>query len=209
MFTTSTNREMCVFDFYCAICGGPFKSPHQLLYPLSDEAEIDRSSFGKTNVKWLQELRLIGRNLSTGRAYVTGLGTAQDHGWAKVERGQDANVPTRTQGLSVHEAGKVGLPAYNNWSAMGDGDDGAGYPVHDACWELLRTAHSIRDVAGRKYRRGSANLDIDVALVKRAMDKARKGGAGHLCGIEYLEFQPVFGEDSIWGDADAVRIRQV
>jgi len=209
---------MGVHDFYCAICGGPFKLNFKRLFPESDTSRLCNPKFAKQieHLYWLYELRVVGRNTSTGVAYITGSGTAEAHGWALVQKGDDQNVPLRSHGVSIsredENEGLIGLPCYFDWDAMGSGDDGSGYPVHACCVEILQTAFEMRQSAfqgrykGRDY--GDWEPKLDIGRLRRVMASELKGSAAYLGGMEYFEFQPEVARD-IWDDAEESRSRLV
>jgi hypothetical protein len=210
------NSNMGVFDPYCALCGGPFKLDLQALFPYSDDAEVKQTKLAQTlsahtvneqhhiATSWIRDVRVIGRNLSTGKSYVTGLGTAEDYGWALVERGDDENVPDRDFGAPTMRLGpdgveRIGLPCYFDWSAMGSGDDGAGFPMHEACWRILGEAFARRSGAG--------DAELDVGCLRKAMEGLLKSSANCLGGMDYFEFQ--LDDEEIWNKAESVAARAV
>jgi hypothetical protein len=195
---------MGVFDPCCAICGGPFKVP--LEHFTSVSTTRDPTCWTATLEKeldWLSRLRVIGRNLSTGKAYITGVGSSIGFGATLVERGDDPNVPLSGQ-VQLRDDGMIELPAYFEWSAMGDGDaDVVPFPVHCECIVLLRKACSVS-------RRADEILDWDTVLegVRTAMQKLVGHATGCLGKVDYFEFQQSLGED-LWEEMDETRARLV
>lgn len=204
---------MGAYDFYCAFCGGPFNLDHRRLFSLPSAALFHQ--YPLEQLLWLHELRVIGRNLATGEAYLTESGTAEEYGWALVERGDDPNVPHWNRGgFSSGDGSMVGLPCYFDWNAMGDGDDGSGFPVHACCFEILQQAFDHRKkAAGRRRRRagslsGAGKPVLDLGLLKRVMETQRHGATEYLGGMDYVEFDPRRGDD-VWGDDEAAKARLV
>lgn len=209
---------MGVYDFYCAICGGPFKLNLKNLFSQSNSSRLRNPDFAKQieQFYWLYELRVIGRNTSTGEAYITGSGTAEAHGWALVQKGDDQNVPPRSHGVSIsredENEGLIGLPCYFDWGAMGSGNDGSGYPVHACCLDILNTAFEMRQSAFQRRFKGRdccyRETKLNIGRLRRVMASELKGSAAYLGGMEYFEFQPEIARD-IWDDLEESRSRLV
>jgi hypothetical protein len=189
-----STEPMDAFDFYCAICGAPFKIPLDEWESL--QPETDSTAGLQKKFEWLTHLRIIGRNTTTGAAYLTGPGTSTGYGWTLVEAGDDPNVPVSGQAQGRGD-GKVGLPAYYDWSAMGDGDlEMAPYPVHCACFEIWRR------VCGMEGEGES------VERLRTAMERRVGDGGGYLGEVNYFELQQTAIE-TIWDEDEDVRRRLV
>lgn len=103
---------MGVWDFSCAICGAPFRIA----------APPQPSAIPEDSLTWLTSLHLLGRNIRTRKPFLTGLGKADEYGFAIVERGADPDLPPPgEQGTTAYADGRVGASAYLDRSEVGSG----------------------------------------------------------------------------------------
>ncbi|KAK5108411.1 hypothetical protein LTR62_008367 [Meristemomyces frigidus] len=162
-------------DIYCAICGGPFSMLLKHFMPRSHSQNPwipNAPTFAANHLSWLERLRIVGRNTTNGKAYVTGEGRATIYGWVEVDAGEDENVPNPE--LKI----KIELPTYQDWlSARNEGDMFALYPVHCACLEL----------AGRcfEYTNRKEGLGLDLEGMRMAMQEMDSGEMDCLGRMRY------------------------
>ncbi|KAK4959287.1 hypothetical protein LTR10_004089 [Elasticomyces elasticus] len=183
---------MGALDIYCAICGGPFRIP---------TVGINSATIQLDNLAWLERLLVVGRNVATNRAYVSGPGTVGDYGWVVVDAGEDVNAPLPKMMIGP-SGGKISQSAYCDWGLIGDGSDFlVPFPVHCQCFEMLGIAH-----AGRTRRSGQS-VSLDLEGLRTVMQKMLQGKTDSLGGMQYYEFEQVPGE-CIWEEAKEVEIRK-
>ncbi|KAK4888546.1 hypothetical protein LTR27_012554 [Elasticomyces elasticus] len=184
---------MGALDIYCAICGGPFRIP---------TVGIKSATIQLGHLSWLKRLLVIGRNVVTNRAYVSGPGTVEDHGWVVVDAGEDINAPLPNMMIGP-SGGKISQSAYCDWGMMGDASDFlVPFPVHCQCFEMLEKAH-----AGRTRGSGRSG-PLDLEHLRTVMQQMLRGKTDSLGGMQYYEFEQVPGE-CIWEEAKEVEIRML
>ncbi|KAK5685700.1 hypothetical protein LTR17_027007 [Elasticomyces elasticus] len=182
---------MGALDIYCALCGGPFRIP---------TVGIKSATIQLDNLAWLERLLVVGRNVATNRAYVSGPGTVEDYGWVVVDAGEDINAPLPKMMVGA-SGGKISQSAYCEWGMMGDGSEFlVPFPVHCQCFEILERAH-----AGRTRCSGQGG-PVDVEHLRTVMQQMLQGKTDCLGGMQYYEFEQVLGE-CIWEEAKEVEIR--
>ncbi|KAK5720560.1 hypothetical protein LTR17_014891 [Elasticomyces elasticus] len=182
---------MGALDLYCAICGGPFRIP---------TVGIKGATIQLDNLAWLERLLVVGRNVATNRAYVSGPGMVEDYGWVVVDAGEDINAPLPKMMIGP-SGGKISQSAYCEWGMMGDRSDFlVPFPVHCQCFEMLEQAH-----AGRTRPSGQSGA-LDLEHLRTVMQQMLQEKTDSLGGMQYYEFEQVPGE-CIWEDAKEVEIR--
>ncbi|KAK5678344.1 hypothetical protein LTS10_009516 [Elasticomyces elasticus] len=182
---------MGALDIYCALCGGPFRIPI---------VGIKSATIKLDNLAWLERLLVVGRNVATNRAYVSGPGTVDDYGWVVVDAGEDVDAPLPKMMIGP-SGSKISQSAYCDWGMMGDGSDClVPFPVHCQCFEMLEKAH-----AGRTRRSGQGD-PLDLEHLRTVMQQMLQGKTDCLGGMQYYEFEQVPGE-YIWEEAKEVEIR--
>ncbi|EMD00896.1 hypothetical protein BAUCODRAFT_144492 [Baudoinia panamericana UAMH 10762] len=178
---------MAGLDIYCAVCCGPFKLPHNFPGPPIAGADSD-------SLQWLYSLCVLGRNLDLGGvAYLSGPGTAGLYNNVRVTPGSDPNAPRPSRRSEWLE-----LSAYYDWDSMGSGEEYvAPFPVHCACWEVMKRALRAR---WRRKLNGVADGPVYLEKVRTAMQRLLKGGACRLAGMDYFEFGGGSRRDPLWED---------
>ncbi|KAK3064890.1 hypothetical protein LTR53_018347, partial [Teratosphaeriaceae sp. CCFEE 6253] len=104
---------MGALDVHCALCGGPLAPPLAHLFPPPpyniSHAELAAASESyvaiRAQLSWLRDLRVIGRDPETGRAYLTGKGHAEGYGYVLVEPGGDESAPAQRRRFGEVEGG--------------------------------------------------------------------------------------------------------
>ncbi|OCK72785.1 hypothetical protein K432DRAFT_430896 [Lepidopterella palustris CBS 459.81] len=179
------------WDFYCALCGAGFAASGAL--PSPEEVESMRRAMEEAgevsdeylhadlvteeDIQWLEDLRLLGRN-DHGRigkgCYITGIGGAEDYGWASADPGDHPNIPTPEWATENYHGlgGKFGTSVYWELSSP-DISTEMPLPIHDRCFQMLRRVIS-----------GTENGEIDLDALYDAMGTMR-GGHGGPCKLMF------------------------
>lgn len=151
------------WDFYCALCGCPFKNfedtipseSHQ--YP-EDEGlgdgeiratmeslahdcyeEYDNSVLSQQSVAWLRDVRAIGK--FKDKVFVSGVGVEWPSGSVSVDPGDDPNVPEMEEVDEPVQPGRLYLEAY---SVILGPLENPSFPIHAKCFEILAEVQKHR-----------------------------------------------------------------
>ena len=201
-------------QFYCAICGGPFRDGVHTFLPRQDKRhspEHDENADNNTtqsnvfdefhkprhcdtniiryeDLRWLYDLRLIGRNQRTNKYFITGTGTAENYLVALVDPGDDENVPKKPRDPFGNLMSNVYYK--KEWSPI-HVDGNARFPMHMNCLAIWEKAFQLRH--GK-----DAAAQIHKGLLYRAMGGDTYRSWGSSLGERYFfEFQHLF-EQRFW-----------
>ncbi|KAI5895222.1 uncharacterized protein SCHCODRAFT_02535941, partial [Schizophyllum commune H4-8] len=142
-------------DLLCALCSAPFATPEYTgpeVFDYSDTAVSLGEGYERwlslSGNKWLEHLRAVGVNSSTGekRCYISGIGTNTYSTSICVEPGDHPNAPASVGGSND----PVDLDAYCCWKSTRNGT--GVFPVHVNCLDILK----------KVFRQEGLDLDADI-----------------------------------------------
>lgn len=221
------------WDIYCAICGGPFlrrssETPDDFDFHFeSREAQEQRQQKGRDteqtipeesreldlpldHVRWLLQMHVVGRNLATGRCYLTGdarlsggvdgvvsVNAADGDENLPMPHEMDAWPPYTLDNTEYVDETTLNLAAYDDQEALPQ------FPVHLACVHVFERAH-LKDLetSSDAHPEGSpAKAWLEVLV--RGCETAQGGSAPCMSILRLMDYGE-FGEYSgiqYWFDA--------
>ena len=200
--TWRLSKPLELSQFYCAICGGPFKAginsffvpdDDETLLDESDEVSGESSALGtflkpkhcdktvldSASIAWLHELLLLGWNPRTRKCFFTGPGVARDYRWALVQPGEDQEVPLRSP---EDVDGNIAMGVYcKTFHCPQTDEESLQFPIHTSCLHMFQKALDMRK---------GTYVEIEKEALFTAMnDRDFEVWITSLNSINYFEFQ--------------------